>query len=332
MTTTKLPLGIAAALAAAALGVSVVAGSAHADPMDLVVTQGSCGPFDPHCNDGRNAILDPSSILGALRFLPFHVGNGITFGGSQPSGAAISVGAQLVQTDAMSGDLGVVMVDATYLPDEHGFRARFTLADTEVLFMCSDKDGNVSAPIAAFATTCKPSGAFEWVGGGARLAEIQWDTATQRIGARWGEIHAVLNLLGNANQESYMKQRLQAYAGASLDTVWYGQTPGAPTDGSSTVVRGNFGLAGMIRMFNNQIELRGLAGFRPSLYDPSDYSIEFREQALYHLMINEFQMLDIGLDYQYQYNTVPANSMGQFASDRYKSTAYAGMIMGFTFK
>jgi hypothetical protein len=224
------------------------------------------------------------------------------------------------------------MFDAMYLPGSSGFRVRFTLADTEVLFMCNDQDGNATAPLATILTDCKPGGAFAYVGGGAQLAQIQWDVATQRLAARWGEIHAVLNLLGNANSESYLKARLQAYMGVSLDTVWYGTTPG--TDGGShTMPRGNFGISGMLRSDDNHWELRGMAGLRPNVTSPlSDFSVEARAQALYHFLVSPTTLMNVGLDGQYQYNSVPANSMGDFVSDRDKNSAYLGAVLGFTFQ
>ena len=286
--------------------------------------QWHCGPFDPKCRDHLQ------TILSAIHVLPVNVEGGVTFGGAGANGA-VKFSTKVLGVDYESGDLSALIFDAMYLPAEGGFRVRFTLADTEVLFMCKNAQGDVIAPIQTLLEDCTPGGAFAYVGAGAKLAQIQWDTATQRIAARWGEINAVLNLLGNANDESYLKAHLQAYMGASLDTIWYGNTPGT-SGGSATMPRGNFGITGMIRSDDNHWEVRGMAGIRPNLASIQDYSVEARGEALYHLLLSPTTMMNIGLDGQYQYNSVPANSMGDFVSDRDRNSAYLGAVLGFVFQ
>lgn len=335
-------LAISAGVCAFFAAVSVFAqGSAHAAGMKAsvqavpaqrahgqsLINHGDfCGPFDPDCRKFLRTFLND------IHFTPIQVQGGLTVGPEGVNGGAGAVRFKTISVDKQSGDLSALMFDATYL-SESSVRLRFTLADTEVLYLCKTPKGEVKPPVLSLLVDeCVPGGAFAYVGAGAKLVEIQWDVATQRVAARWAEIHAVINLLGNASQESFLQQRLQAYAGASVDTIWHGSTPGAPEAGSASFMRGNFGISGMIRSENNHWEIRGIAGFRPNFFDWSDYSLEVRTQALYHILVAPTTMVDIGLDAQYQYNTVPSHSIGQFVSDREKHSAYLGTVLGFTFQ
>jgi hypothetical protein len=280
-----------------------------------------CGPFDPEC--ARRL----ARILSGIHVLPLKVEGGVRFGENQAQGA-VSFSANVVSMDASAGDARVLMFEATYLPEAGGLRVRFTLADTDVLFFCKDDDGVTHPPLAGLFANCRPDGAY---GIGGTVGQLQWDSATHRLAARWAEVNAVLNLLQNGNGLDYLKRRLNAFAGASLDTVWYNHTPN--TDGNAhTALRGNVGIMGMLRSDNNHWEIRGLAGYRPNVTDWSDYSIEARTEIMYHVLFSANTMADIGLDGQFQYNSVPANSMGQFVSDRERVSAYLGAMFGITFQ
>ena len=293
----------------------------HPDTGPTIAGVSLCGPFDPNC---AKRVL---RILTGIHVAPIQIGGGARFG-QKGASAAISFKTSLVATDTMNGDLRALMFDAVYMPDLGGFRLRFTLADTDVLLFCKDDQGNTHFPIDALFANCRPDGAF---GIGGNVAQIQWDTVTGRVGARWADIHAVYNFLSNGNGLEYLKRRLSAYAGASVDTVWYGDTPGN-TRNTHTALRGNVGIMGMLRTDDNHWEIRGLAGFRPNLTEWDDFSIEARTQIMYHMLFTRNILADFGIDAQYDHNTHPANSMGMYASDRDRDSGYLGAMFGITFQ
>ena len=280
-----------------------------------------CGPFDPECARRLQRILT------GIHALPVQVSTGVRFGENGAQGA-VRISTQVVGLDLPSGDASALMFDAVYLPDAGGLRVRFTLAETDVLFFCKDFDNKNHPPVAAIFENCRPEGI---VGIGGSLVQVQWDTASERVVARWAEINAVLNFLRNGNGLDYLKHRLNGFLGASVDTIWYGMTP-QTTGGSQTIVRANVGVTGMLRSDNNHWEIRGLAGYRPNVTDWSDFSIEVRTQALYHMLFSRDVMGDFGLDASYNYNSVPAHSFGQYASDREQHSAFLGAMFGITWQ
>jgi hypothetical protein len=290
-------------------------------PADQRAGSDVCGPFDPDCSRRL------ARLLSSIQIAPIRMEGGVRYGENGTNGA-VKFSTEVVGMDVPVGDIHALMFDAIYLPDAGGFRLRFTLADSDVLFFCKDEDGKTHAPLAGLFAACKPEG---WIGLGGKVSDIQWDAKTKRVMARWAEVNAVFNFLRNGNGLDYLKKRLNAYAGLSADTIWYGSTPGAPAgDDRHTLARANVGISGMLRSDNNHFEIRGLAGYRPNITDWNDYTIEARTQVLYHLLLNKSIMGDIGIDAQYQYNTVPAHSMGDFASDRERHSAYVGAIFGLT--
>lgn len=280
---------------------------------------GMCGPFDPNCAYRLQKILTSPHVL------PIQVSGGVRFGENEAQ-AAVRISTQVLGIDVPVGDLNALMFDAVYVPEAGGFRVRFTLVDSDVLFFCTDDEGRTHAPIASLFQNCRPDGKF---GIGGSVPQIQWDITTGRVIARWAEINAVLNLLRNGNGLDYLKHRLNAFAGASVDTVWYGDTPGA-NGGGKTILRANVGIMGMLRSKDNRWELRGLAGYRPNVTAWNDFAIETRAQILHHMLFSDKVMGDFGIDGHYQYNTAPHNSMGVFASDRERHSAYLGAMFGVT--
>jgi hypothetical protein len=93
----------------------------------------------------------------------------------------------------------------------------------------------------------------------------------------------------------------------------------------------NFGITGMLRPESNHWEINGLAGFRQNLTDANDFSFETRAQALYHVLYTREKLMNLGIDAQYQYNSIPSRSMGELVSDRERHSAYLGAVLGFKF-
>src|SRR5208283_3737288 len=110
-----------------------------------------CGPFDADCRDHL------PSILSAIHVMPVNVEGGVTFGGQGANGA-VKFNTKVLGLDSESGDLSALVFDAIYLPDEGGFRVLFTLADSEVLFMCKNSQGSTVAPILTLLDSCTPGG------------------------------------------------------------------------------------------------------------------------------------------------------------------------------
>ena len=260
-----------------------------------------CGPFDPEC---RRRL---AKILSGIQILPIEM-TGATAG-------VIRFGTRLVGVDAPAGDLEALLFDISYLPEQSGYRVRFSLAQSEVLFFCSDEKGQTAAPGTGLIGNCKPDA--KW-GVGGSLAKVQWDSS--QWAARWIEIAGVLNLLSNGNSLDYLKERLNLVTGASVDTIR-----------GETLVRGNFGISGMVRSENNHWELRAMAAYRPNLVAWDQYSFESRAQVLYHLLLAPFTLATVGLDTQYTYSSSPgyafiANPFGQSNEDT--TNPYLGLLFG----
>ncbi len=241
-------------------------------------------------------------------------------------GAAVRVTATGITADKRAGDIKIIGVDAVYSTQERGMRLRFTLADTDVLFFCKDADGKTKPPGTGLLGGCEPKGIF---GVGGKVIQIQHDGTTSRTAARWLDLNVVFNLLNNANTLEYIKERLNLYAGGSLDTTWTGNTPHAE-DSANTLVRGNIGIMGMIRTDDFHWEFRGLAELRPNIADPiNDYSVIAGGQALYHMTPRPNTVVDIGVDAHYQRNSIPSRSFGPFASDRLRDSGFIGLLLSF---
>jgi hypothetical protein len=303
-------------ITALALLLSAASPHAHAEP----ATRG-CGVADPTCS---KRIL---WILNGIHVGATEVDGGVRFGDGKAD-AAIRVSASGVSADAQIGDLEALAFEAVYVPEAGGVRVRFTLADSDVLFFCKDDEGTNHPPLLAFFYNCEPTGV---IGLGGTLAELQWDEATHRFGARWAEVNFVLNFLRNGNGMDYLKKRLLAYAGTSLDTVWGSGTPGA-NDETDTMLRLNLGIMGMIRSENNRWEIRALAGYRPNVTDWSDVGFEAKTQILYHLLFNRSALGTVGLEGGFSHWGVPWHSIDSFASDRDRNNFFLRLMFSVVFQ
>lgn len=319
-----------AILALKAASLSASAQDAFGDGID----EGPCGRWDPDCRRHIEEVF----FQGAHIARP-EIEGGVRFGHGAAD-AAIRFGIDLVDLETMHGDVGILPFEAMWLPDAGGFRIRFTLADSEVSFFCTDLEGDINAPqnfvnlyemikLSLGASPGRlPDGCREtgMVGLGGSLIDVQADTGTGRWAVRWAEINAVLNFLRNGNSQSYLKRRLTAFAGASVDTVWPGSTPGAPDGNADTMLRLNMGVTGMLRTNDSRWEFRGYAGYRPSVTDWTDFAIEARAEVLYNLLFTPDLMGSIGLTGEYSYWSVPSRSVGTYASDRDLHTTFVGAM------
>lgn len=283
-----------------------------------------CGPLDPDC---RRRLL--SLMAGNVNFLQPRVDGGVRFGHGGAD-AAVRFSMDLLNVDAMIGDLGALAFEAIYVPDAGGVRLRFTLADAEVLFFCTDfETGKIKAPLVGWVKyDCRPDAV---IGIGGKVTEIQWDTNTGRVAARWLELQMVANLLANGNGFEYLQRRLNVFAGGSFETVWPGDVPGVADGDADVIGRLKLGVMGMIRSDDARIEVRGFAAYRPSVTDFSDFAIEAKTEFLYHLLFSDTVVGSLGLDAQYSYWTDPSRSIGEFASDRDRHSAYVGALFRLTF-
>jgi hypothetical protein len=283
-------------------------------------SNGPCGQFDPDC---RKRL---ARILTGVHFGQVQVEGGIRYGQGGADGA-VRFNVTGASIDVPIGDLDVLTFDAIYVPDAGGFRIRFALAQSEVLFFCKDEEGNTHPPLVGIAQNCQPEG---MIGIGGSILENQRDGDTGRWAARWAELNFVLNFLRNGNSLEYLHRRLNLFLGASVDTVFPGSTPGA--GGTETMPRLNMGISGMLRTQNNRWEIRGYAGYRPNVIAWDDWAVEARAQVMYHLLLSRNIMATIGLDTQYSHWSRPWHSMGPFASDRDRDSVFVGLLFGVTFQ
>ncbi len=309
----KTGIGWVGALAIA--GIVGAAGAASAGVLPKV----DCGQYDPDCS---KRLL---RIMSGIHLAPVEVVGGARFGDSS-SNAVIEFSTDLVSVDAQAGNLEAIGFEAIWIPQAGGFRLRFTLAESEVLFFCKDRDsGETSPPLVGLFQNCSPDA--QW-GLGGKVFDYQHDFGTGRDAIRWAELNVVYNFLKNGNGMNYLKRRLSAYAGLSLDSVGYDGTPGAPNTGWDSALRGNFGISGLIRTANAKWEVRGFAGFRPNMIEWDDYAIESRLQVMYHLLLSDDMQGNIGIDASYSHWSTPSRSFGTFASDREENTGFLGLMFG----
>lgn len=277
--------------------VGVVAETAAASKMN-------CGETDPDCS--RRLLF----IMNGIHIGQTQVDAGYRFGNSEAD-VAIGFKAKVLSIDSSIGDLAAIPFEATYFPELGGVRVRIALVDADVLFFCKDQSGKTHLPLMGLFQDCQPTA---FLGLGATVLENQWDSDTGRDAMRWAEINLVLSFLRNGNSFDYLHHRLSAFAGASLDTVWPDSTPGA-LGGRSTTARLNFGVMGMLRSQSNKLEIRGYAGYRPSVTDFTDSGYEAKVDLMYHLLFSNKRTLGtVGLEGGATQWNQPWKSMGSVAS------------------
>ncbi|MGZ3696591.1 MAG: hypothetical protein ACXWPM_10210 [Bdellovibrionota bacterium] len=297
-------------------------GAADADEGDdgmIQVDPKGCGPGDPNCTDHLG------KIEGQIQIAPLSFEAGVRIGSNGTTGV-VRFSTKLGGFEARGGNLDIITFEALYVPGEGGFRVRFNLADSQVLFFCEDKTtGHTHPPLAGIFSTCKPTGV---IGLGGNLLQLQADTDTHRWAARWAELNVVFNFLANGNSRDFLHKSLMGYIGASAETIWPGTTPGVESPGATSLARLNLGITGMIKSENNHWELRGYAGFRPSVVEWDDWAVEARVTTMYHLLLTKNEMATIGIDVDYSHWNIPEHSIGTFASDREKDSLYIGAMFG----
>jgi hypothetical protein len=266
----------------------------------------------------------PTSLEGGVRI-------NIAADGSRSNNGVFAVRLAAANANlANAGSATFLAFDAAYDAQMGGFRIRFTAAEFEVAYFCNG--GPVMAG-AGFFSQCR---AIQAIGLGATLGRVSHDVITQRIAARWAEMSAVLNLLALARGSdgsllgNHLRTRILAQAGASVDTVWDGNTPGAVVGAQNTYGRFNFAISGVFLSSDNNWEVRAYAGFRPQMTEWSNYQAEARLSVLYHLMVSHRFMMNFGVTAGYEYNTHPAQTAGlgldPFTSDRDPHNVYLGVL------
>lgn len=276
-----------------------------------------CGETDPDCS--RRLLW----LLNGIHIVETKADAGVRFG-EESNEFAMRFRAEGISADGMVGDLDGLIFEAVYLPEAGGLKLRFTLANTEVLFFCTDEEtGEIHLPVESFFSACRPDGS---IGLGATIGQFQWDQETKRRGVRWAEINAVYNFLRNGNGMEYLRKRLLAQIGVSVDTIWPGHIPSEVDLDRTTAVRLNFGVSGMLRSNNNRWEVRGYAGYRPNVTSFSDLGAEAKINLMYHLLLSRDELATIGIEAGFNYWEKPWLSMGQFASDRERRNYYLALV------
>jgi len=252
-----------------------------------------------------------------------------------PSGRDTAGGLQLTIIDAHMplGDLSLGKFDFIGLSRSDPFRARFTLAESEVSFFCHDSEGRLHPPaIGRIQQYCTPNASY---GAGFKLLELQTDPAAKRFAARWAEFTGSYNLLGNGQGLDYVRRHLNLIAGASLETV---STSVAVPDaeGARTRIRGLAGLSGLWRSADSHWEANGTLALRPGLIGQGgflgDTAAEARVTLLRHLLLSRSILLSAGLTGEVSYWKTPEDSIGTFASDRQRNTYFIGLVLGGSFE
>ncbi len=228
------------------------------------------------------------------------------------SGTDVRIQTSLASFDNTFGDAKTLYLQWTYLADQKGYRVHFGLEDSQVLFFCTTSNGT-SLSFLKFMSDCKPS-TFA-VGG--KVLDVQVDTNTSRWAVRWAELTGVINALQNGNDDSYQHKRLNFLGGASIDTIFPGNT---------TVTRLNAGMIGMIRSRDNHWELRGQFNYRPNVGNMADYAIEAKASAGYNFMMGPSAFATIAATSEYAHWSMPWHSIGDFTSDTATDTVYTGLL------
>lgn len=306
---------------------------------------GPCGPKDPSCAKRLGSILNSVPA----NFNTISIDSGVHFGHDTDVGGAIRFSYKFLEADLALGDLDALVFQAMYDSAAGGFRVRFDIAKTSVLFFCKDQEGKTHFPTAGLIQAkgggipfigygsgieCRPDGI---IGLGADLINIQVDQS-RRTAIRWLEINAVLNMLGNGNSTpndrplDYLHHQLNLFMGMSLDTVFERNRLPGIVDDKSVAWRGNVGIMGMVRTQNNLVEVQGYFGYRPNMLDWTDYALEARAKLLFNFLITKKIAGTAGLDASFSYWTSPVDSIGDYSSDRFKESAYVGALFGLRFR
>jgi hypothetical protein len=284
-----------------------------------------CGPNDPDCA-GRI-----SDLLANHRFLETEFRTGVQLS-EETLNALFQLHLQTYKVDATNGgagDVSLLGLGITWLPDEFGFVGGrgiildFELLGSEVMFFCELTDPTFDErwllpPKSLFESACQPA---TW-GVGGKLIELHWDTVNKRFAARWLELDVVYNFLKNAYTDAYEHSRLLGKMGVSGETTWNCGSGDCTVKGA---LRLNLALTGMLRSDNYRWELNGSVGYRPNLLSfTNDYAIEARGEGLHRFLVKDGSYAEVGIDLSYQYWSDPLQTIGSFATPGSHHTRYAG--------
>lgn len=243
--------------------------------------------------------------------------------------AAVTLSDHLATFSNWGGDLNILPFEMTLIPNSENFRIRFIVADSEVAFICSKKDGSgLSGPYASMfaGEGCRPDAMF---GMSARLFEFQADTfSTQRLAMRIAEVKGVLNFLRNGFSEEVLRRRLMAHAGASWDVIVPNRLENTQPGVGGHALRLDLGVSGLYISDDSHWEVRGFAGYRPNVTAWNDWAVEARAQVLYRFLLSYDFMAEIGGAAQYSHWSIPGRSLGTYASDRAQDSLFLGAMFG----
>lgn len=321
-------------LAVALLLGGVIESSVHADDtLGMITADASvCGPMDPQCS---TRIVEFMTSVNPL--FPVRLESGVRMGWTGSSStdlgvqarASVSLLGQVLELHRKGGDLKILPFELTLIPHSEQFRVRVQLAQNDVTFICSKSSGEgVIAPYASLFADgrCKPDAVF---GVSAEVLQFQMDTfSTQRIAMRLAEVKGVINVLGNGMATDFLKRQLLLAGGASWDAIVPNQAD--PASGGQ-FPRLALTLSGLWISDDSHWEIRGFAGYRPSMMDMKDWAAELRTQIVHRFLLGYDFLGEVGGSAQYSHWSLPGRSLGTYASDRDQNTLFLGAVLGLSY-
>jgi len=229
------------------------------------------------------------------------------------------------------GTVEVGRFDAIYLPGRAGVRLRLKLGEIEAMFLCRTNDGEIEPPLpGAMENVCEPKG---FLGFGAEVLDLQWDTWSGRFTGEWASLNVVLNFFQNGNGVEYLRRHLNLTVGTNVRTTFYGDLDAGADARTDLGVYA--ALTGLVRSRDSRWEASGELLVRPVLVGGrgplSDLEVSGNARLLHNFLLTDLTVAQIGIDTEVSYFSNPADAFGRFASDTGPVSYYVGAVFGVRF-
>lgn len=257
---------------------------------------------------------------------------GLTFGsvatavGESRSGAAGAIAFVIASVSYPLGTAELGRLAAMYVRSGTA-RVEFTAADVPAVFSCRDLEGELHPPaLGHMLHACAPGSRL---GVGTRIAELSWDPNHGRGTARWGELSAIVNVIGPTSSMEYLRHHLDVGIGFGGETVWHGD--GEARSGTDHLARGAVAMNGVVRSEDGHWEATLQAAYRPALFGTVatllDYGITADVTGFYNLLVNSNAVISAGIDVRASRWSDPSTAIGSFSNTTNPSSLFAGVVL-----
>lgn len=306
--------------------VVVLACVSHAAHADGVISEhGVVILAAPHDNEPR---VEPTDLARALSGLAFGVTT-IAAGAHASSGAGIAAAATLEGVSGVYpfGGFTLGRARAGYASERTTIRLGATLAEIEALFVCRDRAGYLHLPMLGQTRyACTPEERFGLAG---TVGDLAWDPRSARVAARWGELLAVLDLVGQPSSMAYLAGHVDLAVGLAAESVWHGHDE--VRSGSDHLARGVVRITCTSRSASARWDARLMLAARPAIIGTvralHDVGILGEARVRYNVLVGASSVISIGVLVRAAYWSDPSTS--NLALDPVTSTTslFAGVVV-----